>query len=247
MFTDTSTADDDGLAIPDFLRITPEKAAARKAWNAAHPVAATVQESKFKVERERREEEKKTKQRERLAALAVKKKHEAEAEKKGIYSKPLPGLVWDTVRGGWVNPNAISRAKFNFMMANAPTEKHREFMRRKYPQFGPFPDAQPDMVIETETTKVRSPAKKPLAEPKKASPVASVKSTGKRGSLSKAEQTEKVEAMLLRPEGATLREIGVEMGWLDHSASAFLSGIRKTKTIIATPEARGRVYRLEKK
>lgn len=55
----------------------------------------------------------------------------------------------------------------------------------------------------------------------------------------------RVIAMLRRPQGATLAEVGAAEGWLEHSASARLSAIRKEHNITATKEDRGRVYRME--
>jgi hypothetical protein len=52
-------------------------------------------------------------------------------------------------------------------------------------------------------------------------------------------------ALLTRPEGATLAEIAAATGWLEHSASAYLSGIRKTQPVPGVVEVRGRVYRAE--
>lgn len=60
-------------------------------------------------------------------------------------------------------------------------------------------------------------------------------------------KTEKVCAMLTRPKGATLEAICKATGWQQHSARAFLSGLRKTGyTVERNPaeDSKGSVYRI---
>jgi len=65
----------------------------------------------------------------------------------------------------------------------------------------------------------------------------------------KQTKTDKVQAMLARPEGASLDAICKATGWQAHSARAALSGLRKTGAVIERAPARddkggGSVYRL---
>ena len=57
----------------------------------------------------------------------------------------------------------------------------------------------------------------------------------------------KVIAMLSRPEGATVDEIGSAMGWQRHTVRGLFSGTLKKKlglTLASAPEERGRVFRM---
>ena len=65
----------------------------------------------------------------------------------------------------------------------------------------------------------------------------------------KQTKTEKVRAMLARPQGATIAAIRKTTGWQAHSARAALSGLRRTgHTIERTPPGEDRksesVYRI---
>ncbi|HLP67864.1 MAG TPA: DUF3489 domain-containing protein [Rhizobium sp.] len=65
----------------------------------------------------------------------------------------------------------------------------------------------------------------------------------------KQTKTERVRAMLARPQGATLEAICEATGWQPHSARAVLSGLRKSGTPIAREAASdgrgsGSVYRI---
>lgn len=65
----------------------------------------------------------------------------------------------------------------------------------------------------------------------------------------KQTKTDKVRAMLARPQGASLDAICKATGWQPHSARAVLSGLRKAGDTIAreTPtdgKASGSVYRI---
>ena len=68
--------------------------------------------------------------------------------------------------------------------------------------------------------------------------------------MSKARQTktDKVRAMLARPQGASLEAICKTTGWQAHSARAALSGLRKAGHVIerspAGGKAGGSVYRI---
>lgn len=60
-------------------------------------------------------------------------------------------------------------------------------------------------------------------------------------------KTERVRAMLTRPKGATLEAICKATGWQQHSARAFLSGLRKVGYKIernAAEDGKGSVYRI---
>jgi hypothetical protein len=65
----------------------------------------------------------------------------------------------------------------------------------------------------------------------------------------KQTKTDRVRAMLARPQGATLEAICAATGWQPHSARAILSGLRKSGTSIARDAASdgqgsGSVYRI---
>jgi hypothetical protein len=79
--------------------------------------------------------------------------------------------------------------------------------------------------------------------PGKAKPAKpAAKAAATRGSPTMVTITE----MISRPAGATLAELAAATSTFEHSCSASLSGIRKTRTIEATVESgRGRVYRLK--
>jgi tRNA G26 N,N-dimethylase Trm1 len=61
-------------------------------------------------------------------------------------------------------------------------------------------------------------------------------------------KTDKVRAMLARPQGATLEAICTATGWQAHSARAVLSGLRKAgytiERTIADGKAAGSAYRI---
>jgi hypothetical protein len=65
----------------------------------------------------------------------------------------------------------------------------------------------------------------------------------------KQTKTDRVRAMLARPQGATLEAICEATGWQPHSARAVLSGMRKSGALIARQAASdgqgsGSVYRI---
>ena len=62
-------------------------------------------------------------------------------------------------------------------------------------------------------------------------------------------KTDKVRAMLARPQGATLEAICKATGWQPHSARAVLSGLRKAgdtieREALADGKGGGSVYRI---
>jgi hypothetical protein len=63
----------------------------------------------------------------------------------------------------------------------------------------------------------------------------------------RASKQAEVIALLRRPEGATVDEVRVAMGWQPHTVRGVFSGALKKKlglAIVATKEERGRVYRI---
>jgi hypothetical protein len=63
----------------------------------------------------------------------------------------------------------------------------------------------------------------------------------------RASKQAEVIALLRRPEGATVDEVGAATGWPPHTVRGVFSGALKKKLglpVVATKEERGRVYRL---
>ena len=63
----------------------------------------------------------------------------------------------------------------------------------------------------------------------------------------RASKQNDVIAMLRRPEGATVEEVGAATGWQPHTVRGVFSGALKKKlglAVVAAKEERGRVYRI---
>lgn len=121
--------EDDPLVIPDFLRVTPAIAERRAAYNATHPVTAVS--SFIMPVREMTEEAKVIEARraeaERIAAHNRINKMLARKQEKEIHHL---GMRWDN--GRWVDPNMMTRQKFERLMSNMPTDAHRAICNALY-------------------------------------------------------------------------------------------------------------------
>lgn len=193
-------------------------------------------------------EEKKAALMERRAAAKAK----ADAARAALSAKPAGESYWDANASVWRPIGYMSRAKYARLVAEMPTNEHRAAFIEMFGHTQtegarcPPPKVLKARLKAAQEAVRAAPAPKKgkdakAAKPKRAASAAPAKRRGPN-----PEHLAKVTAMLTRPEGATLAEIGAAMGWQEHSASAFLSGIRKTRTIAKTVEARGNVYRLEK-
>lgn len=237
--------------IPAFLLIDKKEAARRRKWNEEHPVqpvsfSGKSEERLREVElaRAKIDAEKKASERVRLDSVHARKKMEKEAEAQGAYAKPIPGAVWNPAQNRYVHPNYMPRRKFERLLAEMPTEGHRTILKQR---FGTAGQATATVMVDTPAPR-KARAAAPAKPKAKAKAAAAPATRAKRGG--KPEQVAAVEAMLTRPEGATLSEIGAKFGWLDHTASAFLSvNFRNLgrPTVKATEAGRGTVYRLEEK
>lgn len=154
---------------------------------------------------------------------------------------------YDMNAATWRPHGYMSRAKYQRLLEGMPTPAHRKVFIKMFGATQKPEDRDPAPVAKQAGKKksllqklVEGPTAKTPAPKTTAAP-----SGAARERKLNPEHDAKVSAMLRRPEGATLSEIGAAMGWQDHSASAFLTGIRKTRTIVKTTEARGTVYRLE--
>lgn len=64
--------------------------------------------------------------------------------------------------------------------------------------------------------------------------------------MAKQTKSTTVTRMLTRGNGATIAEIMKTTGWKEHSSRAFLTGIRKTKTLLKEQRPDGKTaYRIE--
>lgn len=264
------------LTIPDFLVVDKAEGARRKAWNEAHPVVHTnfsgqteVEERAVDEARARMKAEKLVRETERLNALHARKVEERRAEGHGGFSEPLKGMIWNPLRGKWVLPNYMSPRKYARLLSEMPTEGHRKIFVKLYGSglgvslgAGGSPACATKDATTVESTPAGASGKSRSAV--KGAERVRVPSEPRGGAVAanrrvKAPPTLKPAApraagdwmprvitLLSRPEGATLAEVGAQEGWLEHSASARLSAIRKERAIIAAVEDRGRVYRMEK-
>lgn len=262
---------DDPFEIPKFLRREPGSDAKTREWNAAHPLPKTVTSfSSLTAAHEPTEFEKQLladEEAEKAALTSGKrlaKKEEKEARssrgrgRRAKATEPMPlesattgGQYWDAAANCFRPIGYMSPARYAHLLSEMPDERYRAAFIKMFghtqPEDKRSPSAAslkklvratqeatrgPAAVRRADKAKAAKPAKKAAAAPTKARQL-------------NPEHDAKVSAMLSRPEGATLTEIGATMGWQEHSASAFLSGIRKTRTIVKTVDDRGNVYRLE--
>lgn len=121
------------LEIPDFLRVTPEQAKARREYNAAHPIApapflppappaparAAELTSEAQAIIDDQEARSKIKKRNSLEKMLAKKREAV-----------IPGMRWSN--GAWVMPDEISRAKYDRILRELPTEAHKKIFREHY-------------------------------------------------------------------------------------------------------------------
>ena len=92
--------------------------------------------------------------------------------------------------------------------------------------------------METTMTKQKKTAQKTTAARPRKAPAPSTKPTSKLGLI---------EAMLRRPEGATIAQLTKALHWQPHSVRGAMSGALKKKqglTITATKTEHDRVYRI---
>lgn len=262
------------LTIPDFLVVDKAEGARRREWATAHPVVHTnfsgqteVEERAVDEARARMKAEKLVRETERLNALHARKVEERRAEGHGGFSEPLKGMIWNPLRGKWVLPNYMSQAKYDRLMREMPTEAHRVILVKLYGSghgaslgVGGSPACAIRDARKVESTpagasgKSRSLGKQTGRVRVPTEPRAPVEATATNrrppiksvAPRAAGDWMPRVITLLSRPEGATLAEVGAQEGWLEHSASARLSAIRKERTILAAVEERGRVYRMEK-
>lgn len=270
---------DDELELPKFLRRTRKQQEAINEYNRTHPLppvnfSGETQEKRREVDetRARMDAERDEEIKQQNASRAERRKLDDERRKRGdfVSSKQVPGTEWDPGTGRWVRPGAMSAAKFNRLLGEMPNEKAREILIEKYgaghgASLGAHAsDGAGDVPKDSKRgapsmangrAKTREAGAKPAgrvrvtaAPPAKEKPKGAAPSKPRRGG--KPEVVAAVEALLTRPEGATLTEIGAAYGWKDHSASAFVSvNFRNAgrKTTKETIEGRGVVYHLEAK
>jgi hypothetical protein len=254
----------DPLEIPAFLRRTREQQDAINEYNRAHPLPPTnfsgetqetrraVDEARARMDAERAEEVK-----QQNASRAERRKLEAEQRKRGdfVSSEQVPGTQWDPGIGRWVKHNSMTMAKYNRLMEQMDTPESKRILHEMH---GAGLGASPvDVSIRTQPGAGRKarddqPSQRSGAGAK---PAGRVRVTAapppkKAKPVGKGDAVAGVEAMLTRPEGATLAEIGAQYGWKEPSASAFISvnfrnlGRATTKEKV---DGRGTVYRLEAK
>lgn len=247
--------------IPDFLKVDRKEAERRRQWNADHPIQAR---SFTEVRREVDETVKAlNRQIEKEADAAVAERNKRLATKKVkarvMIIEPMvipPGYRWDGFHCQLMHPKKMSRSNYARLRQEMPTDAHRKIFEAEY---GPWQGTSGGSDITAASRASAKSRAKPAGQPRKldgpraqpdksgshAAPVAPAARL-KRGG--KPEQVAAVAAMLTRPEGATLSEIGAQFGWLDHTTSAYISvnfrNLGRT-TSKATVAGRGTVYRLD--
>lgn len=242
--------------IPDFLRVTPAEAKRRIAWWAAHPPAASdaAWGSTLALNDALAPHD------EPLDPKGFTKVRGDVHKRPGSKSKPERKLNVgeDRVAQALVNRDAMTESKYRRLMRDMPDDKFGEECRRILKQdFG----LRLGSLAGDDVARHR-PSKDERSRPKAAGRVQSPGNPGGAVACGRATPPapaskpkkpigaatgwkEAVIAVLRRPEGGTLPEIGAPHGWLDKTTSARLSAVRKEHTIESViEEGRGRVYRI---
>ena len=210
---------------------------------------------------------------ERDKSAAARRAMEKEASKEGTFvsSKRMPGTEWSQELGRWVKPGTMSTRKFLRLLNQMPDAKHRQAFIDQFGEGQEIPPCEDTASASTRAAtastaraaasgKTRSPTAKSSSATKKAvsattapstvtPPKSIAPATERKPRVPKEEQVAHIQAMLERPEGATLAEAGAKFGWLEHSTSAFISVNFRNKgktTAKEKVEGRGTVYRLVK-
>lgn len=155
---------------------------------------------------------------------AARRRAEKTKAASGEFVKPAPGLIWNPASGAFVPLNYISRAKFDRLYAEMPTDSCREILAARHPQYAPVKQIKSARVLPAR-------AEAPAATPPQKRRAPAIQQAADGGGVPERKVT-KAESMLTlmrRPEGASTEEIGAACGWTVKSVSGRLSELRKTQ------------------
>lgn len=145
-------------------------------------------------------------------------------EASGEFVKPAPGLVWNPASGTFVAINYISRAKFERLFLEMPTDAHRDILCARHPNYAPPKQKGRASPARLEARASQAPPPTPRA------PVIEQAVDGGR----KVTKSDTMVALMRRPEGATAEELGAACGWTVKSVSGRLSELRKTQAFTSS-------------